>query len=178
MSHFRYHRAARTWIVLAGLLLMMSGFANAHAIPKPCDFTTGGGYVINDAGAHANFGLVAGCKHHEFYGHVNFIDHNFELHVSSLTITGYTEIHGGTNRRDICGVAETNLYGEVGYHVVVVDNGEPGTEDRFGISLSNGYMLTTRQLTGGNVQLHKPNASNTPPATFTECNSIAPDPGP
>jgi len=49
---------------------------------------------------------------------------------------------------------------------------------RFGISLSNGYMLTTRVLAGGNIQLHKPNRSTTPPSTFTECNSIAPDPGP
>src|SRR5947209_19879924 len=52
------------------------------------------------------------------------------------------------------------------------------TSDRFGISLSNGYMLTTRVLAGGNIQLHKPNPSTTPPSTFTECNSIAPDPGP
>ena len=178
MSAMRFHTSAVTGVALVGLLLMTSGLANAHIIPKPCDFTTGGGFVINNAGAHANFGLVAGCKHHEFYGHVNFIDHSIELHVSSLTITGYTEILGMPNRRDICGTAETNLYGEVGYHVVVVDNGEPGTNDRFGLSLSNGYMLTTRELAGGNIEIHKPNRSNTPPATFTECDSIAPDPGP
>ena len=81
-------------------MLDTGGVEPDRIIPKPCDFTTGGGYVINNAGAHANFGLVAGCKHHHFFGHVNFIDHNIELHVSSLTIIGYTEIHSGTNRRD------------------------------------------------------------------------------
>lgn len=80
--------------------------------PTPCDGVTGGGFVINN-GAHANFGLVAGCKHHHFFGHVNFIDHSLQVHVSSLTITGYTEMTPGTNRRDICGIAETNLFGEV-----------------------------------------------------------------
>ena len=178
MRNFGNHKPIATGTLVAGLLMMTSAFANAHIIPKPCDFATGGGFVIDDSNDHANFGLVAGCKHHEFFGHVNFIDHNIELHVSSLTITGYTEIHSGTTRRDICGTAETNLYGEVGYHVVVFDNGEPGTNDRFGISLSNGYMLRTRTLEGGNIQIHKPNASTTPPSTFTECNSIAPDPGP
>ena len=165
---------------ILGMLLFMAGMpANAHIIPRPCDFTTGGGFVIDDSNDHANFGLVAGCKHHHFFGHVNFVDHNIELHVSSLSITGYTQLRSGVSkRRDICGVAETNLYGEVGYHVVVVDNGEPGTHDRFGISLSNGFMVRTRVLEGGNIQLHKPNPSTTPPSTFTECNRVAPDPGP
>jgi hypothetical protein len=33
-------------------------------------------------------------------------------------------------------------------------------------------------LGGGNIQLHKPNPSTTPPPTFTECDHIAPNPGP
>src|SRR5579863_9803237 len=103
MSNIRYNSSVAAGIVLVGLLLMTSGLANAHIIPKPCDFTTGGGFVLNDANAHANYGLVAGCKHHAFFGHVNFIDHNIELHVSSLTITGYTKLRTVDNRRDICG---------------------------------------------------------------------------
>jgi hypothetical protein len=165
-------------LAVTAALTLSTVKANAHVIPSPCDWATGGGFVIDDSNDHANFGFVAGCKHHHFFGHVNFIDHSIELHVSSLTITGYTEITPGTNRRDICGIAETNLFGEVGYHVVIVDKGEPGKHDRFGISLSNGYLLSTRRLEGGNVEIHKPNRSTTAPATFTECNSIAPDPGP
>jgi hypothetical protein len=49
------------------------------------------------------------------------------------------------------------------------DNGKPGGADRFGLRLSNGYVLATRELGppgptgGGNIQLHKPNPSTTPP---------------
>lgn len=103
------------WLTLSALALALlwgAVPASAHVIPRPCDGVTGGGFVINN-GAHANFGLVAGCKRHHFFGHVNFIEHSLQVHVSSLTITGYTEMTPGTNRRDICGIAETNLFGEV-----------------------------------------------------------------
>ena len=166
-------------LLVAALVLLRSSPASAHIIPVPCDFTTGGGFVIKDSGAKANFGLVAGCKHQEFFGHVNYVDHETGLHVSSDSIVGYTEPFLGSNRRDICGQADTNLFGTVGFHVAVVDNGEPGKDnDRFGISLSNGYIVTTRQLEGGNIEIHKPNRSTTPPATKVECDSVAPDPGP
>jgi hypothetical protein len=80
-------------VPVLGLALLLSAIpASAHLIPSPCDWVTGGGFVIND-GAHANFGLVAGCKHHHFFGHVNFIDHSLEVHVSCLTITVRGTIH-------------------------------------------------------------------------------------
>ena len=166
-------------LLLVGLSLLRTTTASAHIIPIPCDFTTGGGFVLKDSGVKANFGLVAGCKHQEFFGHVNYVDHETGLHVSSDSIVGYTEPFAGSNRRDICGQADTNLYGTVGFHVAIVDNGEPGKDnDRFGISLSNGYAVTTRQLEGGNIEIHKPNRSTTPPSTTVECDSIAPNPGP
>src|SRR5579871_1038665 len=66
----------------------------AHVLPVPCDFTTGGGFVITDQGNHDNFGLVGGCKNGGFFGHFNFVDHDSGgifagIHVSSDTITGY-----------------------------------------------------------------------------------------
>ena len=30
---------------------------------QPCDFLTGGGFIIRDSGAKANFGVGGGCKH-------------------------------------------------------------------------------------------------------------------
>ena len=56
----------------------------------------------------------------------------------------------------------------VWFRVRLEDNGEPGTADRFGIRLSNGYLVSTRLLNGGrggggNVQLHDPNPSTTGP---------------
>src|SRR5216684_605316 len=88
--------------------------AKAHIVPSPCDFTTGGGFVITDSGNHANFGLVGGCKNDGFFGHVNFVDHDTSgffagLHVSSTSIDGYFEPAAGPNVRDICGTANTNL---------------------------------------------------------------------
>ena len=167
-------------LLVTVLVLLRSRPTSAHFIPVPCDFTTGGGFVLKNSGNKANFGFVAGCKHMEFFGHVNYVDHQTGLHVSSDTITGYTQPSTTiTNRRDICGQADTNLFGTVGYHVAVVDNGEPGKDnDRFGISLSNGYIVTTRPIEGGNIEIHKPNKSTTPPATTVECSTVAPDPGP
>src|SRR5712691_7893786 len=75
--------------VLVGAATLLSrGSVSAHFVPQPCDFTTGGGFVITDGGNHANFGLVGGCKHEGFFGHVNFVDHDTTgtfagLHVSS-----------------------------------------------------------------------------------------------
>ena len=54
------------------------------------------------------------------------------------------------------------------FRIRLVDNGEPGTADQFGIRLSTGYSVTTRLLNagshgGGNIQLHDPNPSTTGP---------------
>src|SRR6201998_4132768 len=81
-------------LFVALLLLRDTPVAKAHIVPSPCDFTTGGGFVITDNGNHANFGLVGGCKNGGFFGHVNFVDHDTTgtfagLHVSSTSIDGY-----------------------------------------------------------------------------------------
>jgi hypothetical protein len=166
-----------------GSLTFKSTPVYAHAVPSPCDFTTGGGFVITDSGNHANFGLVAGCKHDGFYGHVNFVDHDTiglwaGLHVSSDQITAYVQPDpaGHPAYRDICGTADTNLFGQVYFRVRTFDGGEPGSgptgPDRFGIELTGisppytgmeKVVISTRFLAGGNIQLHKGNNSNTGP---------------
>src|SRR4029077_4103247 len=87
--------------VFAGLLPFRTAPVKAHVLPAPCDFTTGGGFVLTDAGNHANFGLVGGCKNGGFFGHVNFVDHDTSgffagLHVSSTSIDGYFEPAAGS----------------------------------------------------------------------------------
>jgi len=172
--------------LLTGLLLVaMLGFKStpvyAHVVPSPCDFTTGGGFVITDNGNHANFGLVAGCKHGGFFGHVNFVDHDTTgifagLHVSSDQITAYVDPFPPSNYRDICGTADTNLFGNVYFRVRTLDVAEPGSgpsgPDKFGIELTgisppftgkHAVVVSTRFLRGGNMQLHKPNNSTTGP---------------
>jgi hypothetical protein len=169
--------------------------AKAHIVPSPCDFTTGGGFVITDSGNHANFGLVGGCKNGGFFGHVNFVDHDTSgtfagLHVSSDSIDGYFEPVAGSNVRDICGTADTNnpLFPTVKFRARTEDNLDPNPGgrgvDKFGLKLTatsgplagqSGVVITTRVLAGGDIELHKPNPSTTgpsvPPNEITACGS-------
>ncbi len=191
--------AGLTLLVGAAMLFTRGSSVSAHFVPNPCDFTTGGGFVITDNGEHANFGLVGGCKHEGFFGHVNFVDHDTVglfagLHVSSTSITGYFVSNDADQRyRDICGTANTNLFfiGPVYFRVRTLDGGEPGSgpngPDRFGIKLkrqsdgAEAVVITTRFLAGGNIQLHKPNPSTTgptpPPDEFTACHMSGDDMG-
>jgi len=124
----------------------------------------------------ANFGAHGGCKNGQFWGHVNYVDHGrfagqVPYHMDSILVTGYLTPVQGSNIRDICGAARTNAAEPqpVRFRVRLVDNGEPGIADLFGIRLSNTYHLTPRPLNngqggGGDVQLHEPNPSTTAPA--------------
>ncbi len=185
--------------LLVGLLTFRSVPAIAHIVPSPCDFTTGGGFVITDNTAndgsnhHANFGLVGGCKNGGFFGHVNFVDHDKTgmfagLHVSSDTIDAYFEPAAGSNVRDICGTADTNnpSFPTVKFRARTEDNADPNPGgrgvDKFGLKITatsgpftgdSGVVVTTRLLAGGDIELHKPNPSTTGPSTtpseFASC---------
>lgn len=155
---------------------------SAHFVPQPCDFITSGGFVFKDNYQRANFGAHGGCKNEDWWGHVNYVDHDpvpyagtkSPYHVSSTEITGYMFDPAFPNARDVCGIARTNAGESVFFRVRLVDNGEGSNascKDEFGIRLSNGYLVTTRPLAnggpgGGNVQLHKPNPSNTSPCAY------------
>ncbi|MGH8707943.1 MAG: post-COAP-1 domain-containing protein [Burkholderiales bacterium] len=157
-------------------LLSLTGQAQAHFVPAPCDFITGGGWVFANSGAKANFGAHGGCKHGAFWGHVNVVDHSADGgHLRSTRITGYLMDPAFPNARDICGEGEVKTADgrrvSVRFRTRLEDNGEPGGLDRFGLRLSSGYHLSTRELGpagqtggGGNIQLHKPNPSTTGPS--------------
>lgn len=189
-------QAASTWRGRAGVAciaalaaLALAPLAGTMAAPVsvearteqdavPCDFVTSGGFVVNPAtGRKANFGVHGGCKNGEFWGHLNFLDHANGYHVQSVAITGYVVNAGGDpNARDVCGTAETNLDAEpVTFVARLVDNGEPGGLDQFGLKLSNSYSVPLLNLgtarPGGNVQLHRANASTAewPTTTFGVC---------
>jgi hypothetical protein len=173
---------AAATLVATGAVTLTSVPVSAHFVPAPCDFITGGGFIFTDAGAQANFGAHGGCKNGAFWGHVNYVDHGgyagvAPYHVDSTEITGYLFDPAFPNARDICGFARTNAGENVRFRVRMEDNGEPGTSDRFGIVLSNGYLQTTRVISGGNIQLHKPNPSTTgpnpAPDEFTMCGDLA-----
>jgi hypothetical protein len=180
-------------LLVSVLMFKDTPLAKAHIVPSPCDFTTGGGFVLTDSGNHANFGLVGGCKNGGFFGHVNFVDHDTSgtfagLHVSSDTIDAYFEPVAGSNVRDICGTADTNLFGTVKFRARTEDNADPNPGgrgvDKFGLKLTgvsppftgmSAVVITTRVLAGGDIELHKPNPSTTGPATppneITACGS-------
>lgn len=161
---------------LALMGALTAGSAYAHFVPAPCDFITGGGWIIGDSAQFINFGAHGGCKHGAFWGHVNVLDHGFNPpgHLKSTEITGYLWDPAFPNARDICGIGEVTVNDSrftVRFRVRMEDNGEPGGLDRFGVRLSNGYNQSTRELGppgprggGGNIQLHKPNRSTTGPS--------------
>lgn len=172
---------------LAGALAVMAvgigapATASAHWVQAPCDFVTSGGFVFKDNGERANFGAHGGCKNNEFWGHVNYVDHQNQFHMDSTRITGYLFDPANPNARDICGWARINDQAEeVMFRVRLIDNGEPGRNDMFGITIDNWnsagerfYRVSTRSLAaekngGGNVQLHKNNPSTTIDPKYTQ----------
>lgn len=175
LKHVRAAALAAALVPLASLaaspaVAQSTGSGGVGTVPSPCDFTTSGGFVYTDTGNKATFGAHGGCKNGDFWGHVNFMDHTTGYHVDSLDITGYLTPFAGGTIRDICGSARTNGAENqpVYFRIRLVDNGEPGVADQFGIRLSNGYSITTRLLGGGgpgggNVQLHGPNPSTRGP---------------
>lgn len=168
-------------IVVIAALVFTSNPVSAHL----CDFLTGGGFIIRDSGAKANFGVGGGCKHGSpTWGHLEYIDHGTGLNVHWIDITGYFFVEGAepaskneqpTGMRRICGTARTNQLGDVNFMVQAKDTGEPGVDDEFVIRLTTGrggpVVYTTESDSdrtlggagsgGGNIQLHKPNPSTT-----------------
>jgi hypothetical protein len=178
LKHIRAAALAAVLVPLAAVAISpavatVQASGGTYTIPTPCDFTTSGGFVRTNGGAEANFGAHGGCKSDGFWGHLNYVDHGTGYHVDSLEITGYLTPFAGSNVREICGTATTNNPADpqpVHFRVRLVDNGEPGTGDYFGIRLSTGYLVETRLLNaglhgGGNVQLHGPNPSTAGPSS-------------
>jgi len=184
--------------VASVLMFKATPVAIAHVVPTPCDFTTGGGFILiapgtatsplAETGQKANFGLVGGCKNGGFFGHVNYVDHNNGLHVSSDTITAYVNPCPGcsppaaNNARDICGTADASINGTfVGtfiFRVRTIDaeqQSSPPPKDKFGIKIfddSGGvagaerYLVPTRCL-----------ASNSPTGNVMTCSAVNPGGG-
>jgi len=114
------------------------------------DFVTGGGWITTSSGSRANFAVAAGKT--PGWGHLLYIDHGAGLKVKGTGVTMYAP--GATaTARHIEGTDEAN--GAPGtYQIDVADNGEPGVNDTFRMTLSSGYSQGPKTLDGGNIQLH------------------------
>jgi hypothetical protein len=174
-------------LVAAGALVLAPGSASA----QPCDFLTGGGFIVRPNGAKANFGVAGGCKKGSpTFGHLTYTDHGIGLRVQWISVTAYFfDLTGQTldGTRFICGRARTNLFGDVDWVVRARDVGEPGRNDEFSLQLARAGQVVYSTFPdpdvtlggpgsgGGNIQRHKPNRStmgafsqdpNTCPAVF------------
>src|SRR5438128_423694 len=131
---FQHALAAAGALAAIALGVAAPTTASAHMVPAPCDFVTGGGFVFKDNMQMANFGAHGGCKNGDWWGNVNYVDHENQFHMNATRITGYLWDPALPNARDICGFARINDQPqEVMFRVRLVDNGEPGSSDMFGI---------------------------------------------
>jgi len=114
---------------------------------------TGGGRITAADGDKATFGgnaMGSGPSGEEEYqDHGSAMDIN--VHSSSvLSVSCSADKTSAT----IFGTATVNGAGSYMFRIDVKDLGEPGTNDRYRIRLSNGYDSGDQQLVSGNIQIH------------------------
>ena len=134
---------------------------SANGVPEEdhdCGKVTGGGWIVAPDGAKGTFGMSGGVRRGEFWGHLNYIDHGTGMQVRSTAVTGYTPDASNANGATITyAVTIDGVAGTARLHVV--DNGEPGRNDIFDLTLSTGYHaagdLGGSRSGGGNIQMHK-----------------------
>ena len=124
-----------------------------------CEVTiTQGGWIIANNGDRANFGgnakvaadgsTVQGQEEYQDQGPAQPRNvHSIEL----LATTCSNDMTSAT----IFGTATKNGSGMFVFRIDVTDMGSPGTNDSYGIILSDGYVSGQKQLQGGNVTIHK-----------------------
>lgn len=139
-----------------------AGIAAGSTPPPPddhaCGKLTGGGWIPGPSGGKATFGISGGIRRGEFWGHLEYVDHDTGLKVKSTRVTNYIPNPNVPDCRIISYDVEIN--GLPGTATVDAwDRGEPGRNDFFSIKLSTGYSargtLGGDGPGGGNLQLHK-----------------------
>lgn len=124
-----------------------------------CGKVTGGGWITGTpSGAKGTFGVSGGVRRGAYWGHLTYVDHGTGLKVESTAVTGFQVDPNDANARLI--TYDVTINGAAGTATVrVADYGEPGRNDTFSITLSNGYSavgdLGGARAGGGNIQVHK-----------------------
>lgn len=133
-----------------------------EAVPpgqKDCLKLTGGGWIVGTpSGAKGTFAVQAGIRRGELWGGLNYIDHDTGMHVKSRTPTSVQVDPADADC--LLATYDVTIDGQPGTASVrACDKGEPGRDDIFEITLSNGYhaggTLAGDEPGGGNIQLHK-----------------------
>lgn len=136
-------------------VIIASAHADVKCATPVCDsakdFVTGGGWIVTTAGFKGTFAVAGGIKN-GYWGHLEYLDHGTGMKVKGTGVTAYVIVDATT--RHIEGTCEIN--GVPGtYSADVSDLGEPGRDDTFSLTLSNGYSAAGK-LGGGNIQIHNP----------------------
>lgn len=139
----------KKYILIMGALLLIAAASTAYAQNRIYDAKATGSGLIADGG-RATFGFIALYPDGktEPSGNLQYNDHaaGVKVHgnVESLCVNGNTAIFTGTYK-DATGTP-------VEYTVMAVDNGKPGKNDEFTITLGNGYTKSGT-LKGGNIRV-------------------------
>ncbi len=112
---------------------------------------TGGQVEIPLAGGHASSGFEFMTRNEDARGTLQFVDHEsgLDLHTADIELL-YIE----GEKAWVWGKVEIagTLYR---FELILTDAGEPGTEDRFELTLDSGYEAGQGQaIGGGNIQIH------------------------
>jgi Bacterial Ig-like domain (group 1) len=116
---------------------------------------TNGGWIVALNGDRASFGGNAKVDlDGNVSGQEQYTDHGpaDPLKVHSLNVLAVV-CSADRRQASVYGQARIDGTGSHYYRIQVVDLGEPGTSDRYGILLDTGYYSGDQQLQGGNVQI-------------------------
>jgi Bacterial Ig-like domain (group 1) len=119
---------------------------------------TEGGWIVANNGDRASFGGNAkvSADGSSVEGQQQYRDHGpaqpRTVHSIELLATTCSD---DLTTATIFGTATIDGSGTFVFRIDVMDQGEPGTNDSYGIMLSDGYASGQKQLRGGNVTIHK-----------------------
>jgi hypothetical protein len=138
----------------------IAGITSTAPPPPICGKLTGGGWIVGTpSGAKGTFGVGGGVRFGDFWGHLEYIDHGTGMQVHATSVTGFTIDPNDPDCATITYNVDINHVSGFTATVIACDHGEPGRNDIFDITLSNGYHaggdLGGASPGGGNIQMHK-----------------------
>lgn len=140
------------------VLLLLVAFALVAASCK----VTGGGWIILDDGSKATFSFTYECEDGVAKGKFTYHDPAADVKVKGTFFEeGNPCLEGGEGQLHLLGATyepQPKKAGDGGLAVLsIIDNGEPGGADMFGITLIGGLYdgyAVFGAIGGGNVQAH------------------------
>jgi hypothetical protein len=113
---------------------------------------TGGGQITPNSDGRASFGFAAQREEDgSVSGHLNYLDHQEDLHINGPVVT--ISASDATGPVTFSGTA---CDGTCTFTVTVEDNGEPGKNDTFAITVAGSvtYSASPPTISRGNIQRH------------------------